>query len=75
MLKLPSNIIKEINRDQHSMESKRKELIKRWMKFSDLEKYGSACWYSLTKALRETTVNMTVIAEKIETEKVTMSPV
>ena len=51
------------------MESKRKELIKRWMKSP--EKYGPACWYSLTncKALREITTNMTVLAEKIETEK------
>ena len=66
-LKLPSNIIREINRDQRSMESKRKELIKRWMKSP--EKYGPACWYSLTKALREITVNMTVLAEKIKNEK------
>lgn len=66
-LELPSNVIREINRDQHSMESKRKELIRRWMKFPD--KYGPACWYSLTKALREITVNMAVLAEKIEAEK------
>ena len=54
-LELPSNVIREINRDQHSMESP--------------DKYGPACWYSLTKALREITVNMAVLAEKIEAEK------
>lgn len=66
-LKLPSSIIREINRDQQSMESKRKELIRRWMEYP--EKYGPACWYLLTKALKEITVNMNVLAEKIETEK------
>ena len=67
MALLPSyHHVKEINMDKVCVDSKRKELMRRWMNSSD--KSGPACWWLLVKALNEKSVNMTVAAEKIRTD-------
>ena len=67
MALLPSyRHVAEINVDKYCVDSKRMELIRRWMNSSN--KSGPACWWILVKALEETNVNMTVAAEKIRAD-------
>ena len=65
-LQLPFNIIKEIDKDKTDMESKRKELIRRWMNSQEL--CGPACWWLLVKALEDNTVKMNTLAATIRGE-------
>ena len=65
-LQLPFNIIKEIDNDKNDMESKRKELIRRWMNSPDV--CGPACWWLLIKALEDNTVKMNTLAATIRGE-------
>ena len=48
------------------MESKRKELIRRWMNSQEL--CGPACWWLLVKALEDNTVKMNTLAATISGE-------
>ena len=67
MALLPSyHHVTEINMDKYCVDSKRTELIRRWMNASN--KSGPACWWILVKALEEKSVNMTVAAEKIRAD-------
>ena len=65
-LQLPNHTIKEINMDGPNMESKRKELIRRWMNAPEL--CGPACWWLLVKALEDNTVKMNSLAARIRKE-------
>ena len=65
-LQLPYRIIREVKVDQLDMESKRKELIRRWM--NSPEQCGPACWWLLVKALEDNTVKMNSLAAKIKAE-------
>ena len=65
-LQLPNHTIKEINMDGPNMESKRKELIRRWMNTPEL--CGPACWWLLVKALEDNTVKMNSLAARIRKE-------
>ena len=65
-LRLPYHIIREINMDEPNTESKRKELIRKWMNSSDL--CGPACWWLLVKALNDSTVKQETLAARIKTE-------
>lgn len=65
-LQLPFNIIKEIDNDKNDMESKRKELIRRWMNSPDV--CSPACWWLLIKALEDNTVKMNTLAATIRGE-------
>ena len=58
--------VTEINMDKTCIDSKRTELIRRWMNCS--KKNGPACWWTLVKALEEKSVNMIVAAEKIRAD-------
>ena len=53
--------------NEDSIESKRKELIRRWMCSTDL--CGTACWWLLVRALEERSVNMNAAARKIRKEE------
>lgn len=66
-LQLPYCIIKEIEMDELNIESKRKELIRRWMTSS--EPCGTTCWWLLVKALEDKSVNMNMTAAKIRKEQ------
>ena len=65
-LQLPSHTIREINIDEPNIESKRKELIRRWMNSPEL--CGPACWWLLVKALEDDIVKMNAIAARIRTD-------
>ena len=65
-LQLPYKVIEEIKMDKDDMESKRKELIRRWMNSPDL--CGPACWWLLVKALEDNTVKMNTLAATIRGE-------
>ena len=65
-LQLPYHIVKEIKMDQLNMESKRKELIRRWI--NSPEQCGPACWWLLIKVLEDKTVKMNSLADKIKSE-------
>jgi hypothetical protein len=65
-LQLPYNVIEEIKMDQVDMESKRKDLIRRWMNSPEL--CGPACWWLLVKALEANTVKMNTLAARIRGE-------
>ena len=64
---LPIHVINAIRMNEESIESKRKELIRRWMCSTDL--CGTACWWLLVRALEERSVNMNAAAAKIRAEK------
>lgn len=66
-LSMPYSVVCEINLDKLSIESKRTELIRRWM--NTPKKSGPACWLLLVKALEEPSVNMNVVATKIRSDK------
>ena len=53
--------------NEESIESKRKELIRRWMCSTDL--CGTACWWLLVRALEEKTVTMNAAAARIRAEE------
>lgn len=65
-LQLPYKVIEEIKMDKVDMESKRKELIRRWMNSSEL--CGPACWWLLIKALEDNTVKMSALAARMRGE-------
>ena len=65
-LQLPHHVIREIRVDKDDMESRRKELIRRWM--NSPEQCGQACWWLLVKALEDNTVKMNTLAARIRTE-------
>ena len=65
-LGLPYKVIEEIKIDKTDMESKRKELIRRWMNSPEL--CGPACWWLLVKALEDNTVKMNTLAANIRSE-------
>ena len=65
-LQLPYKVIEEIKMDKIDMESKRKELIRRWM--NSPEPCGPACWWLLVKALEDNTVKMNALAARIRAE-------
>ena len=65
-LQLPYKVIEEIKMDKDDMESKRKELTRRWM--NSPETCGPACWWLLVKALEDNTVKMNALAAKIRIE-------
>lgn len=52
--------------DQPDIESKRKELIRRWMNSPDL--CGPACWWLLVKALEDNTVKLKPLSARIRAE-------
>ena len=53
-----------------SSETFRDDMIDAWLqKEDDVLKRGVPTWETLTKALRDRTVNQVGVAEKIETEK------
>ena len=66
-LQLPYHVVQDIGLHNFDMESKRKELIRRWMCSTDL--CGTACWWLLVRALEERSVNMNAAAAKIIAEK------
>ena len=66
-LLLPYHVINAIRMNEESIESRRKELIRRWMCFTDL--CGTACWWLLVRALEERSVNMNVAAARIRAEE------
>jgi hypothetical protein len=65
-LQLPYKVVEEIKMDKDDMESKRKELIRRWMISPEL--CGPACWWLLVKALEADTVKMNALAARIKGE-------
>ena len=65
-LELPYEVIEEIKMDKIDMESKRKELIRRWMNSPEL--CSPACWWLLVKALEDNTVKMNTLAARIRGE-------
>ena len=66
-LGLPYHLISEINLGKHTIESKRTEMIRKWMNSS--KKKVPVCWWVLVKALEEKSVNMNVAAAKIKAEQ------
>ena len=66
-LHLPYSAIREIEMDKLDIESKRKELIRRWMNSSEL--CGTTCWWLLVKALEDRNVNMNTAAAKIRKDQ------
>ena len=59
-LQLPYHVIEGIKMDVLDIESKQKELIRRWM--NSPEQCGPACWWLLVKALEDKTVKMNSLA-------------